>query len=426
MPGPTDKFLKTVLRSGLLDRGQLEDALRAVPRDCREDPASVAEHLVKFGKLSRFQARKLLQGKVSGLLLGSFEIIYPLGRGGMGNVFMARDHRSGELLALKVLPPRRARAEERLLARFRREMEMSQRVAHDHLARTFEAGVFQGVYYIAMEFIPGKTLYQLVNAKEPLAVPRAAALFAEAAAGLDHAHGQGLIHRDLKPSNIMITPNDHAKVLDLGLALMQGETTEAREVVGGLGYVVGSMDYIAPEQTENAATVDARADIYGLGCTLYFALTGHPPFPGGTSREKMLRHRTQALEPLTQVNPLVPEPFAALVERMMAKKPEQRMPSAAAVRDELLAWSAGQPARPLDRKDDTAYQSAITALASADVRGELIADVMIVPDESAIQPVDEDGGAATSLVGEYLWLGLALAGFWVIVLLLLGLVLLLR
>src|SRR5437868_4562110 len=136
MPEMVDNFLKAVLRSGLLDRSQLEAALRAVPRDRRDAPEPLAEHLVKTGKLSRFQARKLLKGTSAGLVLGQYQILAPLGRGGMGRVFLARDQRSGDLLAVKVLSPRRARAEERLLARFRREMELSQRVAHPHLPLT--------------------------------------------------------------------------------------------------------------------------------------------------------------------------------------------------------------------------------------------------------------------------------------------------
>src|SRR5262249_53251574 len=199
-------------------------------------------------------------------------------RGGMGTVYLARDSRTHMLLALKILPPKKAREGERMIARFQREMELCQRVAHPHLTRTYSVGVHQDVYYIAMEFIPGQSLYRLVMEHGPLATPRAARLFAEVADGLHYAHQQGLIHRDLKPSNIMITPNDHAKVLDLGLALIEGEVVTDHTVIGGQGYLVGTMDYIAPEQADDPTKVDARADIYGLGCTLYFALTGRPPF----------------------------------------------------------------------------------------------------------------------------------------------------
>src|SRR5436305_13184857 len=161
-------FLKAVLRSGLLTREQLREAMRGLPRGQRNDPEALADHLIRGGRLSRFQADKLLKGTALGLLLGPFQVLSPIGRGGMGTVYLARDGRSGELLALKVLPPKRAREEERLLARFRREMELSRRVAHEHIAWTYEAGVHRSVYYIAMEFIPGKSLSRLVSDEGPL------------------------------------------------------------------------------------------------------------------------------------------------------------------------------------------------------------------------------------------------------------------
>jgi serine/threonine protein kinase len=334
------RFLQTILRSGLLNREQLQTALQAVSPEHRGDPQTLADQLVKNGKLSRFQASKLLEGTARGLLLGPFQVLSPIGKGGMGTtVYLARDSRSQQLLALKILPPKRAREERRLLARFRREMEMCQRVAHPRLAWTYEVGVCQGVYYIAMEYIPGRSLYRLVGEEGPLAVPRAARLFAEVASALDHAHHQGLIHRDMKPSNILITPDDHAKVLDLGLALRQGETKTNREVVGGQGYIVGSMDYIAPEQVEDATRVDPRSDIYGLGCTLYFALTGRPPFPGGSSKDKIQSHRNEEPVPINELNAAVPKGFAALVRRLMAKQPEERFDNAAEVEEQLQLWA---------------------------------------------------------------------------------------
>jgi serine/threonine protein kinase len=361
-----DEFLRVVLRSGLLSREQLQEALRGLPREHRDDPQHIADHLIHKGALSRFQATKLLKGTARGLLLGPFQVLAPIGKGGMGSVYLARDQRSEQLLALKILPPKRAREEERLLARFRREMEMSQRVSHPHIAWTCEVGVCQGIYYIAMEYIPGVSLYRLVNEEGPLRVPRAARLFSEIASALEHAHGQGLIHRDLKPSNIMITPHDHAKLLDLGLAVMQGETGVDREVIGGQGYIVGSMDYIAPEQSTDAAGVDPRSDIYGLGCTLYFSLTGRLPFPGGTNREKILRHRTEEPTPIRELNPDVSAGFAAVLRKMMAKKPEQRFATAEALREELLSWCPGEKALPLDRPNDTAFQQAVAVLEAAE------------------------------------------------------------
>src|SRR5262245_48280329 len=191
------RFLKSVLRSGLLDREGLQSALRGVPREQRDDAVALADHLVRTGHLSRFQARKLLKGAALGLILGPYQVLAPIGRGGMGTVYMARDSRSGGLVALKVLPPDRARAEERMLARFQREMELSRRVAHPHLAWTHEVGQVRSVHYIAMEYIPGQNLSRLVAQEGPLEMPRAARLMAEVASGLEHAHNQGLIHRDL-------------------------------------------------------------------------------------------------------------------------------------------------------------------------------------------------------------------------------------
>src|SRR5262249_3185869 len=151
-------FLRCVLRSRLLSRDELQEAIRAVPRERREDALALADHLLRQGKLTRFQVGKLLGGVCQGLILGPFRILTPLGKGGMGTVFLVRDARIGRLVALKGLPPRLARTEERLLLRFRREMEMAQKVAHPHLAWTYEVGDLHGVHYIAMEYIPGRTL----------------------------------------------------------------------------------------------------------------------------------------------------------------------------------------------------------------------------------------------------------------------------
>ncbi len=362
-PTPTvDDFLRIVMRSGLLAREQLQQSLRTLPVEQRGSASLVARHLVKQGKLSQFQAGKLLRGTCKGLLLGPFQVLAPIGRGGMGTVYLARDQRSNQLVALKILPPRRARTEERILCRFRREMEMCQRLAHKNLAWTYEVGLCQGVHYIAMEYIPGRSLHRLVVEEGPLNVPRAARLMSEVADALEHTHTQGLIHRDIKPANIMVTPHDHAKVLDLGLALVRGEKGGAREVVGGVGYVVGTMDFIAPEQAENPCLVDPRSDIYSLGCTLYYALTGQPPFPGGTNKEKLQRHLTQDPLPLESLNPSIPPGFVRLVHRMLAKDRDQRFSSAALVQEELAPWIGSAPELPMDLPTDSTYRQAVAAL----------------------------------------------------------------
>src|SRR5262249_36710236 len=173
MAGPTqpttvDDFLEALQRSGLLASDAVRATLAVAPADARTDPQSLADHFVRLGRLSHFQARKLLEGTAGGLVIGPYQIVRPIGRGGMGTVYLARDSRTPRLLALKVLPPRKARASERLLARFRREMELSTRVAHANLTQTFDVGVAHGVYYIAMEYIAGQSLFRLVTTHGPL------------------------------------------------------------------------------------------------------------------------------------------------------------------------------------------------------------------------------------------------------------------
>ncbi|MFO0964827.1 MAG: serine/threonine-protein kinase [Gemmataceae bacterium] len=390
MPSDVDRFLRTVAKSGLYPRDQLADLVRAAPAAERADADRLAQHLIQAGKLSRFQARKLLDGVFAGLCLGPYQVHTPIGKGGMGIVYLAVDTRTGKHVAVKVLPPKRAKTEERLLARFQREMAISKSVSHPHLAKTLDAGVWQGVYYIAMEYIPGQSLYRLVSSQGPLSAPRAARLFTEVAGALDHAHSLGLIHRDLKPSNIMITPKDHAKVLDLGLAFVEGEEG-AIDVLGGKGYTVGSVDYMAPEQTYDATAVDARSDVYGLGCALYFALSGTAPFPSGSSKEKIQAHRHQEPDPVQWRNGAVPDEFAVLVHRMIAKKPDDRYANMAAVREALKPWRKAEEEQPLDQEGDSAYLSAVVELERADVP-ENLADIPIMRPESVLsgEALDEE------------------------------------
>jgi eukaryotic-like serine/threonine-protein kinase len=364
---PADRLLRALRMSGLLSDARITELVAGAPRGVAADPDKLGEYLVRRGVVTHFQVTKLKQGTFQGLVLGPYHILSPLGKGGMGTVYLARDTRKPEgkkgLVALKVLPPKRAREEDRTLARFLREMDMAQRVDHPNLTRTFAAGDIGGVHYIAMEYIRGLSLRRVVGEQGPLNVTRAAHLFAEVADGLDHAHAIGLVHRDLKPANIMVTPNGHAKVLDLGLALAVDEELPAdKKIVGGQGYVVGTMDYIAPEQVDDPTGVDARADLYAMGCSLYYALAGQPPFPGGTSQEKMRRHRTQHPDPLTDFNPTVPAEFARVVQKLMEKSPARRYQTARAAREALRPWAAADPETPYDVDPDQSAAEVVREL----------------------------------------------------------------
>jgi serine/threonine protein kinase len=337
---PLDAFLDALRRSRLLDA---DDLGRLAGRSRAASARELADFLVREGELTHYQSHKLLAGRVKGLVVGPYRILAPLGRGGMGTlVYLARDRRMSEslgdsvLVALKVLPDRKAQAEPRVFARFRREMELGRRADHPNVVRTIGSGEAEGVHYLALEFVPGKTVRHLVTRDEPLPAGEAARIFADVAAGLAHLHARGLVHRDVKPANVMVRPDGRAVLLDLGLAYAPGESLpEDPAIVGGRGYVVGTMDYLAPEQARDAVAVGPAADLYGLGCALYLALTGSVPYPAEGVKEKVRRHRR---DPVPLVAAAPPE-FARFVQRLMAKHPEDRPPTAESARAELLRWA---------------------------------------------------------------------------------------
>jgi len=344
IPEAVKRLLRNVLRSGVTDRARLRACVRQASRVQRDDVELLVRHFVRMGLLSRFQAQKIQQGVTRGLALGPYQILAPLGKGGMSTVYLARDERSRQLVAVKILSARKVLEGGRMRTRFRREMELGPRLTHPHIARPLEAGEIGNVCYIAMEFVAGGSLHRLVKREGPLAVPRAARLLAETAAALEHAHAQRLVHRDLKPANIGITADGHAKVLDFGLAMTPGEQADP-DIIGGKGYAVGTMDFIAPEQASNAAKIDERADLYSLGCSLYFALAGRAPFPGGSKMDKIRRHRLVFPEPLGVIRPDLSPAFEMVVSKLMAKRPEQRYQTAAEARRALLAWVTGERPR---------------------------------------------------------------------------------
>src|SRR5262249_33313868 len=238
----------------------------------------LARRLIQDNRLTAFQARKVLSGKTSGFFLGGYRLLKPLGEGGMGKVYLAENDR-GERVAIKVLPPRRALEDQNALLRFRREMDLSQRCTHPNIARTLAVGSEGDVHFMVMEYIPGESLFDMVKGPRagPLRVPDAARLFLKLIDGLDAAHKAALVHRDITPSNVMIPPDGQVKLLDLGLA----RALDDEKGITRANTVLGTLDYASPEQLGDATKADRRSDLYSLGCTLYFALSGKAPFEGG-------------------------------------------------------------------------------------------------------------------------------------------------
>ena len=339
--GSSARFRDTALASGLVDVRALDSAEEAVRATlggavdpARFDQAS-ADVLVERGTLTRFQSTQILAGRRK-LTLGQYRILDVLGQGGMGQVFRAEHSMMGREVAVKVLP--RAKSTPETEAAFRREIRMLGRLDHPNLVRALDAGHDGKVYYLVTELVDGVDLRKQVLKYGTLDEVAAASVVTQVARGLAYAHSQGLVHRDVKPGNILVTPAGIAKLLDVGLAgsVLESESTR-------LGRVVGTMDYMAPEQIRSPDAVGPAADVYGLGCTLYFVLAGQVPFPGGTRQEKARRQLGEAPAPIKQFAPGVSDAFCRVVEAMMEKDPVQRIGTAEAVIEWLRPWTPDEP-----------------------------------------------------------------------------------
>ena len=330
------------MASGLVSGAQLEAAeaeIRARPavgqRPESDHDRALADLLVAQGALTPFQAEQMLVGRRK-LTLGQYKILDAIGQGGMGRVFKAEHVMMGREVAIKVLPREKSTPETE--AAFRREIRMLGRLDHVNLVRALDAGHDGKVYYLVTELVDGLDLRKQVRRYGVLDEVTAASVIVQAAQGLAYAHDQGLVHRDVKPGNLLVTPDGRVKVLDLGLAgsVMEEESTR-------LGRVVGTMDYMAPEQIRMPDKAGPAADIYGLGCTLYFALVGDVPFPGGTREEKARRQLAEPPPPIRRFAPRASAGFCAVVEQMMCKDPAERLGSAAAVIERLRPWTPAEP-----------------------------------------------------------------------------------
>lgn len=269
-----------------------------------------------------------------------YRILKVLGTGGMGIVYQAEHRLMERPVALKVISPNLVNNSV-AVQRFRQEARAAARLAHPNIVTAYDAEQAGELQILVMEFIDGISLARLVEKRGPLPVAQACQFIRQAALGLQHAHVSGMVHRDIKPQNLMLTRKGQVKVLDFGLARLRGQGQGPPREITKLGTVLGTPDYIAPEQASDSRTVDIRADIYSLGCTLYFLLTGQPPFPRGSTTEKLLLHLEAIPIPLTMKRPDVPVELAALVSRMMAKDPAERYQTPEEVARALVPFAKG-------------------------------------------------------------------------------------
>ncbi len=412
-----NEFLQTLSQSGLLPPQELV-AVREQPV---ADPgtgsttADLINWLIKQEKLTPYQADLLCRGRAGGLVLGNYIILDKLGQGGMGTVFKARHRRMNRVVALKVLPSALSNIPE-AIARFAREVEAAARLQHAHIAAAYDADEAEGMHFLVMEYVDGPNLATYVREKGALPVAAAVRLIAQAAQGLAAAHAQGIVHRDIKPSNLMVNRLGALKLLDLGLAQMRDSAREEHlsTDMTQTGRTMGTVDYMAPEQARDAKTVDARADIYSLGCTLYFLLTGRTPAPAGSAAEKLLWHQTQHAPPLIDVCQGCTARLEALVKSMMAKDPSARPQSMVDVVLELDACLAELPAGTedlsLDGIEIRPNDPSSTLHGSKAVRGTLMEGGDTIMSAARIAALAKAGPTRAQSRGRWVALAIGAAG----------------
>lgn len=346
----------SALLSGLVSQEDLDRAADELRRSLELGEGqdlpdeALAERLVAQGLITAYQADQLRSGRTK-FDLGPYLVTDWIGQGGMGQVYKAIHKVMGRECAVKVLPLNRSTPE--AIANFTREIRTQARLDHPNLVRAYDAGQDGKLHYFVTEYVPGTDLRRLIRQQGPLTIQQAASVIRQAAEALEYAHQRGLIHRDVKPGNILVTPEGVAKLSDLGLAGCLADSDEDPRA----GKIVGTADYLSPEQIRNPYEIRKVSDIYSLGCTLYYAVTGKVPFPGGTVASKARRHLDETPVHPRRINTEISEEFVDVIADMMEKDPEIRMQTAADVVARLEPWAIETgplPSRILGRSPWTA------------------------------------------------------------------------
>lgn len=343
----THDFLTLLKKSRLLSHEQFRTALEQTR--LREQPtaAAAADALVEHQLLTRYQVNRLLDGSRRGLFLDDYKILEILGSGGMGYLYSAEELSTGWNVAVKILSDRH-RYDKGRLTRFQLEAEAGLKLTHPNILRTRAIkrteDIYGPIHFMVMELIRGVSLFELLSIrKRTLTWRQSCDVILQAANGLHYAHEMGLVHRDVKPENILIRSDGTIKVLDFGLAMIQGSEAEF-SLATILGQnCLGTADYIAPEQSLDSLEVDRRADIYSLGCTFYFLLTGQPPFPEGSTAKKLDCHRRRRPPPVHELNPKIPHRISKIIQKMMAKHAKNRFQTAEVLARYLEPLADRQP-----------------------------------------------------------------------------------
>lgn len=339
-----ETFVAVLKKSNLIEADRLQRLVNEYTAQggVADDSPKLADYLVAQGAITRWQSEKLLQGKHKGYFLGKYRLLSLLGKGGMSSVYLAEHVLMRRRCALKVLPTKRVH-DSSYLARFHREAQAVASLDHPNIVRAYDvdqqADRDTEIHFLVMEYVEGYSLQELVQKNGPCGYFDATEYIRQAALGLHHAHEAGMVHRDVKPGNLLVDPNGVVKVLDLGLArFFTGDEDEDALTIRHDEKVLGTADYLAPEQALDSHTVDARADIYSLGCTFYFLLTGRPPFTEGTLAQRLMAHQTKTPAAVENFRPDIPPSLAAILRKMMAKNPDDRFPTAKDAAETLFTW----------------------------------------------------------------------------------------
>ena len=341
------QFIKSLNASGLMTTDEAEAFIEKLPPDNRpKDGAELAKALVRHKRLTKFQAQAIFQGKTQGLIMGDYVVLDRIGAGGMGQVYKAKHKVMERIVALKTLPPAATKLEA-AVKRFHREVKVAARLSHPNIVTAHDAGEAHGTHYLVMELVEGSDLASHVRQGGRLPVGTALDYTLQAARGLEYAHLESVIHRDMKPSNLLLDKKGTVKVLDMGLARLN-ETIGPDDETGqhtltGTGQAMGTVDFMPPEQAENVKEADERSDIYSLGCTLYYLLTGQSVYGGDTTIMRLLAHRTADIPSLRAKRPEVPAHLDAVFQKMVAKNPEDRYGSMTEVIAALEKCSEPKP-----------------------------------------------------------------------------------
>ena len=312
------------IRSMRLLRGNQHEELDTLQQSFAE-PRSLARELLQRNWLSPYQVNQVFQGRAGSLILGPYLLVERVGEGGMGTVYKARHQLMDRVVALKVIRKTQL-ANDDAVRRFHREIRAAAQLHHPNIVMAYDADHVGDVHFLVMEFVDGTDLSKILRKQGPLPIERACEYIHQALLGLEHAHEKGMVHRDLKPGNLLLSGGGVVKILDMGLARISqgvGDQSLSGELTQE-GSVMGTPDYIAPEQAEESHTVDIRADIYSLGCSLYHLLTGQVPFPSGTLAQKLIKHMHHQPQLVESLRPGLPTGLGQVIRRMMAKNPAER------------------------------------------------------------------------------------------------------